>query len=52
LWFGIIFTASAPLLVGLMFQDFNVAWLSALCGVAIILTAKVDALAELSLGVP
>jgi hypothetical protein len=50
LWFGIIFTASAPALVGLMFQDFNVAWLSALCGAVIILTAKVDALAELSLG--
>jgi hypothetical protein len=50
LWFGIVFTAVAPVTVGLFFQDFNVAWLSALCGGFIILAAKADALAQLSLG--
>jgi hypothetical protein len=50
LWFGLIFTAFIPLLVGIIFKEYQVAWLAALCGAFITIMAKPEGLAELSLG--
>lgn len=50
LWFGVIFTAVAPIVIGLKFNEYQVAWIAALCGAFITLMAKPEALAELSLG--
>jgi hypothetical protein len=50
LWFGILFTAIVPIVVGLVFKEYQVAWLSALCGAFITIMAKPEGLTELSLG--
>lgn len=50
LWFGLLFTAFVPLLVGIVFKEYQVAWLAALCGAFITIIAKPEGLAELSLG--
>lgn len=50
LWFGILFLAVAPIGVGLFSGTTPLALVVAVCGIAIVLTSKLEALSELSLG--
>jgi len=49
-WFGVIFTVVAPLVIGLYFKDKTTMWVAVVCGAFITLIARVEDIAELSLG--
>jgi len=49
-WMGIFFTATIPIGIGLYFENASTAWLAFVCGGFIIFIARLEDLAELSLG--
>lgn len=49
-WLGIFFTLSAPIVIGIYFDNPSISWVAALCGAFVTLMAKAESLAELSLG--
>ena len=49
-WCGTLFTLFVPLGIAIITKNANASWLSALCGAFVIIVAKLDNIAELSLG--
>jgi hypothetical protein len=49
-WVGLLFTLIAPVFIGIHYQNVSISWVAALCGAFISFMAKIDDLAELSLG--
>lgn len=49
-WFGILLTAIAPVVIGIGFDNSSTSWVAALCGAFIAFMAKLENIAELSLG--
>ena len=49
-WFGIAFTLIAPIVIGTILHDHTTAWIAALCGAFVTFMAKLESVAELSLG--
>lgn len=49
-WAGVLFTAAAPIIIGLFFKDTSTSWVAALCGAFITLMAGLENIAEISLG--
>ena len=49
-WFGIVFTLIAPIVIGTGFGDHSTSWVAALCGAFVTFVAKLESVAELSLG--
>lgn len=49
-WGGTIFTLFVPVSIGILTKNANASWLAALCGAFVIFIAKLDDIAELSLG--
>lgn len=49
-WIGIAFVLLVPIIIGVYFDDPSTSWVAALCGAFVIFMAKVESLAELSLG--
>lgn len=50
LWIGIVYTLTAPVLLGINGYGASISWVAASCGAFIILVAKFESLTELSLG--
>lgn len=49
-WFGISFTVIAPVVIGIYFNNPSTSWVAALCGAFVAFMAKLEDIAELSLG--
>lgn len=49
-WFGVIFTAFAPIVIWTIFENTAIAWIAALCGAFITFMSKINDIAELSAG--
>ena len=49
-WVGLLFTLIAPVFIGIYYENESTSWVAALCGAFITFMAKIDDLAELSLG--
>lgn len=49
-WFAVAFTFAAPVIIGLKFENSTTSWVAALCGGFLVLIARLDDIAELSLG--
>ncbi len=49
-WAGIIFTIVAPVYIGIQYDDPSTSWVAALCGAFVSFMAKIENIAELSLG--
>ncbi|EPW7005288.1 hypothetical protein ACWO06_004406 [Vibrio parahaemolyticus] len=49
-WIGVLFTLSAPIIIGVYFGDASTSWVAALCGAFITFISKLHEIAELSLG--
>lgn len=49
-WVGVLFTLVAPVVIGVALESESTAWVAALCGAFVTFAAKLDAIAELSLG--
>ncbi|MEE9294142.1 MAG: hypothetical protein V3W34_04135 [Phycisphaerae bacterium] len=49
-WLGIVFTLVAPIVIGVAYGDQTTNWIAALCGAFVTFMAKIESIAELSLG--
>jgi len=49
-WVGVVFTISAPIIIGIEFANTGIAWVAALCGAFVTFISKLHEMAELSVG--